>query len=741
MLTDRPGNRTLVAFRTAAPAAIHAQRPQRALQHPLRLRGVAITTLLAVGALLSPSLLADEPDVVWPSPHWKHCQPQDVGLDAATLEQAKRYALSAGGSGMIIRHGCVVTQWGNQRQRYDIKSATKSFGATMLGVAISDGLVQLKTPAGDCHPQFGMSADKKAPEPLGQQHWLKQITLLHLATHTSGFAKPGGYERLLFEPGSHWHYSDGGPNWLAECLTLLYHRDLQDVMFERVFTPLGITRDDLQWRNNQYRDRKLDGVPRREFGAGIHANVDALSRLGYLYLHNGVWKGQQILSADFVELATHPVSEIVGIPEWEPKTHGNASDHYGLLWWNNADGTLTSVPEDAFWAWGLYDSLIVVIPSLDLVIVRCGENGKQWPRKNSQNHYDVLGPFVRPIVAAVETPSPGHPEQTDSGQASIVRRAPYPGSRVVTGIQWSPAATVVRRAEGSDNWPITWADDDRLYTAYGDGWGFTPRVEKKLSLGLASISGDPADLQGTNIRAASAEQTGQGPDGLKASGMLMVDGVLYMLVRNADNSQLAWSVDHGRQWQWADWKFRVSFGAATFLNYGRNYAGARDGFVYVVSHDSDSAYSPADDMVLARVPKDLIRVRTEWEFFAGLNVDGQPAWSSNVAARASVFHHAGKCYRSGITYNAGLNRYLWCQVLPDSSHPQGTRFEGGFGIYEAPEPWGPWSTVFFTEHWDIGPGETSCFPTKWMSADGRALHLLFSGDDCFSVRKAVLSVR
>jgi hypothetical protein len=66
------------------------------------------------------------------------------------------------------------------------------------------------------------------------------------------------------------------------------------------------------------------------------------------------------------------------------------------------------------------------------------------------------------------------------------------------------------------------------------------------------------------------------------------------------------------------------------------------------------------------------------------------------------------------------------------------RFQGGFGIYDAPEPWGPWTTAYFTERWDVGPGETCSFPTKWMSADGKTLHLVFSGDDCFSVRRADL---
>jgi len=69
-----------------------------------------------------------------------------------------------------------------------------------------------------------------------------------------------------------------------------------------------------------------------------------------------------------------------------------------------------------------------------------------------------------------------------------------------------------------------------------------------------------------------------------------------------------------------------------------------------------------------------------------------------------------------------------------------TRFKGGFGVYEAPEPWGPWRTVYFTQEWDIGPGELGCFPTKWMSTDGKSMYLVCSSDDQFTVRKCNLTV-
>jgi hypothetical protein len=71
-----------------------------------------------------------------------------------------------------------------------------------------------------------------------------------------------------------------------------------------------------------------------------------------------------------------------------------------------------------------------------------------------------------------------------------------------------------------------------------------------------------------------------------------------------------------------------------------------------------------------------------------------------------------------------------------------------FSIYDAPEPWGPWTTVYYTESWEDGPlstgnggwGESQHIPSKWISIDGRIFYLVFAGDDSFAVRKATLDV-
>jgi hypothetical protein len=356
--------------------------------------------------------------------------------------------------------------------------------------------------------------------------------------------------------------------------------------------------------------------------------------------------------------------------------------------------------------------------------------------------------FAFLIASTVGLHAAANPKEASTAPADFPTSptaAPYPPSPVISDVVWAPADDIIRLAPGGDTWPLTWADDGHLYTAYGDARGFEPQIETKLSLGLGRVEGFPPAIAGVNLR-SKIEARGAGPRGRKASGMLMVDGILYMLLRNDDlqgrRSRLAWSRDHGTTWNEAGWVFE-NFGYPTFVNFGRNYAGARDDFVYIVSHDHASAYHPADRFILMRVPKSRMPEREAYEFFVKRDEQDRPVWTRRIDERGAVFEHAGRCYRSGISYNAGIGRYVWSQIIPSGSTTftggkGDVRFEGGFGVYDAPEPWGPWTTAFYTEKWDVGPGETSSFPPKWMSEDGRTVHLVFSGDDHFSVRRATL---
>jgi CubicO group peptidase (beta-lactamase class C family) len=76
------------------------------------------------------------------------------------------------------------------------------------------------------------------------------------------------------------------------------------------------------------------------------------------------------------------------------------------LWWTNTSGQLANVPKDAYWAWGLHETFIIVIPSLDLVVARAGNKGWHYTNNVQQPEawnadYNVLKPFLEPIVQSI----------------------------------------------------------------------------------------------------------------------------------------------------------------------------------------------------------------------------------------------------------------------------------------------------------------------------------------------------
>ena len=495
----------------------------------------------------------------------------------------------------------------------------------------------------------------------------RDITLRHLATHTSGMEdaeadhlphdrltgwKGDFWKRLptphdpftisrditplLDNPGTNARYSNPGMAMLSYCLTASLRgapeTDLRSILKTRIMDPIGVPKK--EWSVGYGQTTTVDGLPLVAAWGGGDFSPNACARVASLLLHKGNWHGRQLISRATVEAAT----QYAGMP-----------NHSGLGWWVNrkSDGTLVwpSVPADAFWGLGAQGQFLLVVPSLSLIVLRMG-----GPMTEVDDAQSEIGPIVvNPLM-----------------QAFAHRiAAPYPPSPVIKTVEWADEKNIVRHARGSDNWPITWAEDDALYTAYGDGNGFKPFVPEKLSLGFARVKGSPIEIAGENIRSSSGEQKGEGPSGRKASGLLMIDGTLYMLVRNAGNSQLAWSTDHAKTWTWSDWKFTESFGCPTFLNFGRDYAGARDNFVYVYSPDTTRLTNVADRLVLARVPKERIRERDAYEFFVRVESNGDVVWSRDIADRGAVFSNPSAVCRSHITYSPALKRYLLAMIGPD----------------------------------------------------------------------------
>ena len=331
--------------------------------------------------------------------------------------------------------------------------------------------------------------------------------------------------------------------------------------------------------------------------------------------------------------------------------------------------------------------------------------------------------------------------------------APYPPSKAITSLTWDESVLRIGKAGDSgrdgagDNWPITWGDDGDLYTSYGDGPGFERKPAVYLTLGFAKIKGAPPSITAEDIPSSADTPAGESQNGIKSSGALMVGRVLWMFVRNYKvngdyrHSRLAWSRDYQKTWTWADWHFAGSFGCPEFIQFGPGYKGARDQYVYVVSQGNDDAYRVSPDVVLARTPKGKVAERAAYEFFAGLDARNRPVWSRDIERRKPVFTDPRGVMRISMTYNAGLKRYILT-----ASHAVGEKqLNGSLGVFEAPAPWGPWRTVFYDDHWiPNGAAYHHKFPTRWMSADGKTMWLLYSGlganNYAFVLRKATLGV-
>jgi CubicO group peptidase (beta-lactamase class C family) len=661
---------------------------------------------------------------------WLVATPQSQGLHADILENLwNDLAIRRTNAFLVIRNDAVVFErYGSGFTRSTPHHTASLAKALVCGVSLSLSMDDGRIRADDLAADY---VDEWKDDPVR-----RTITVRQLATHTSGIedAESNGlpHEQLdgwkgdfwkglpppndpfsisrdlvpvLDPPGTQARYSNPGVAMLSYCVTSSLRgpnaADIRTLLRTRVMEPMGIAAD--EWTIGYGTTFNVDGLPLVASWGGGNYSPNATARVGRLMLRNGDWNGERLLSESVVRTAT---------------THAGLPNNSGLGWWVNRDPDGSrhwdAVPDDAFWGAGAGHQLLFVVPSLNLIVVRYGGD------LNRQLDFDAAleTHIVNPLMTAVASR----------------RSMPYPRSRVIRDVMWAPPESVVRQAHDSDNWPLTWMDNNDLFTAYGDGFGFDPKVSAKLSLGFARVAGSPEAFQGVNVRSESGERKGDGASGSKASGLLMVDGVLYMCVRNEGNSRLAWSLDRGATWDRSPWRFEESFGCPTFLNFGKNYNGVRDDYVYIYSPDADDAYTPANRMVLARVPKDRIRERASYEFFTAIGKDGEPRWTDAVERRGAVFENPGRCYRSSVSYNAGLNRYLWCQIIPNGD----TRFRGGFAVYDAPEPWGPWTTAFYTELWDIGPGETNSFPTKWMSLDGKTLYLVFSGNDDFAVRQATI---
>lgn len=346
------------------------------------------------------------------------------------------------------------------------------------------------------------------------------------------------------------------------------------------------------------------------------------------------------------------------------------------------------------------------------------------------------------------------PDSNSEAGTDIAAEGPSVAPLVFATVEIDEGTSLPPLGNG-DLWTSCWSDDDALYVAAGDGSGFGLLFNDLFTARIDGLPGE-AGYRGTQLAVgAQVSDIWSGSDKYtrKPTGMLCLQGDLFLAVQDlamsfddAPAATIARSTDKGRTWSWdrsGPMFSNREFTTIMFLDYGKDSEHAPKDHIYAYGLDGSWAFSEGKPgptrMYLARVPKDRVQSREDWEFFAGINaLDGTPRFDRDIGARQPVledtrrvctmpldsnltFQNMTTVNQGGVVYNAPLARYIY------SSWTEYT-----FEFYEAPTPWGPFK-LFYSKDFGVWPwddtqngGYATTIPSKFISADGK--HMLLQAN-------------
>ena len=271
-----------------------------------------------------------------------------------------------GPSGLVVRGGRLVAEWGDTERVEMSFSIAKSYLAALAGVAVARGLIRsIDDRVGDT------ARDDDFTSPQNRTITWRQ--LLQQTSEWSGtlFGKPDtidhnrdlgkadfgqtdkGIPRPMRPPGTLWEYNDVRVNRLSLSLLHLFRRPLPEVLREAIMTPIGAS---ATWAWHPYDNAWVDVDGQRmpsvpggsHWGGGLWMSARDHARFGLLHLRRGRWSAAEILPASWIDECRRPCP---------------INPEYGLLWWLNVGRA------GAWAARGAGSSLIWIDPAADLVAV------------------------------------------------------------------------------------------------------------------------------------------------------------------------------------------------------------------------------------------------------------------------------------------------------------------------------------------------------------------------------------
>ena len=262
----------------------------------------------------------------------------------------------------------------SREQRHALYSVTKSFTSALIGICLAKGYIDnIDMPVLGFFPEYKNS--------IANYDSLKEkITIRNLLTMTAGFTwdewttsynDPNNDvvkliqsndwikyvldRQMSYTPGTHITYNSGVSNLLSGIITKATGQSARDFARDNLFSFLGI--NDWDWEN------RPDGISIGGWGLNLRP-IDMI-KFGQLYLKKGLWNNVQVIPATWIEESTTPYNQI------------NHWCDYGYQWWRYGSNMGSVNATGIFFASGIGEQFICVIPYHNAVVVCTGWNDGQ----------------------------------------------------------------------------------------------------------------------------------------------------------------------------------------------------------------------------------------------------------------------------------------------------------------------------------------------------------------------------
>ncbi len=326
----------------------------------------------------------DPAEIDWPMGDRLPERPLPAAVDADALEAAARWAFERDTpeqdtlSLMVVHKGQVLleryAEGVDMHTRTRTWSTAKSIAAALIGIQVDRGEMALDEPLGvDWLPEMGaaeqdprdaitlrqvlrMSSGLEPIDSFGREY----VTGSGLSYWAGASSAVGARSRgLMRTPGSFWDYE----NYDTLLAVMAFRQSLPDTQTYHEF-PRRELLDRIGMRNTLLStDRFGDFI----LSSQVYTNARDLARFGLLFLNNGIWQGERLLSKEWVDFVRTPA----------PASAVRGSD-YGAQFWLVPDKRKGEVPADAYSTAGNRGQFVIIDPSHDLVIVRRGlDYGRQ----------------------------------------------------------------------------------------------------------------------------------------------------------------------------------------------------------------------------------------------------------------------------------------------------------------------------------------------------------------------------